>query len=201
MYKLKKLPYKYYKLEPFIDTHTLGLHYLKHAKSYLDKLNSLLIKNNFNFNYELEELSFHINELNFEDKDDILFNLGGVINHNIYFESMSNKKEEANIFLKQQIIDDFKSLDNFKKEFKDNALKLKGSGYTYLVIDKNKLKIMNFKNQDTPYFHNLIPLIAIDLWEHAYYLNYENNKSEYIDNFFEIMNFEKANKVFIAKMN
>ena len=75
-------------------------------------------------------------------------------------------------------------------------MELKGSGYTVLVIDKNKLKIINLKNQDNPYYHNLIPLLAIDLWEHAYYINYENKKDLYIDNFFEIMDFKEANKIF-----
>ena len=89
-----------------------------------------------------------------------------------------------------------KHFNNFKDEFKKKAMSLKGSGYTFLVIDKNKLKIINLTNQDNPYYYNLIPLLAIDLWEHAYYLNYENKKDLYIDNFLEIIDFKEANKIY-----
>lgn len=195
MYKLEELPYSYDDLEPFIDTHTLGLHHNKHQQNYLDKLNKLLEKNNYKFNYDLIELNYHIMEFNKEDQEDILFNLGGVLNHNIYFNSMSAKKEEPNIFLKKKIEEDFGSLEELKKEFKESALKLKGSGYTFLVLYLGKLKIVNLKNQDNPYYHNYIPLVGIDIWEHAYYINYQNKKDIYIDNFLEIMNFREANKI------
>lgn len=196
MYKLIDLPYDYEELEPFIDTHTLGLHHRKHHQNYLNKLNELLIKNNYDFKYNLIELNFHIDEFMAEDKENILFNLGGVINHYIYFNSMSDEPQKPNIFLKAKIDEEFGSFDKFKEEFKKKALALKGSGYTFLVIDNNKLKIVNLSNQDNPYYHNLIPLLAIDLWEHAYYINYENKKDLYIDNFFEIMDFKTANKIF-----
>ena len=86
MYKFKDLPYDYDALEPYIDTHTLGLHHNKHQRNYLNKLNELLINNNYDFKYSLEELSKHINEFPEEDREDITFNLGGLINHNLYFE-------------------------------------------------------------------------------------------------------------------
>lgn len=196
MYKLKKLPYNYEELEPFIDTHTLGLHHMKHEQNYVNKLNELLLKNNYNYEYELVELNYHLDEFNESDRKNILFNLGGIINHEIYFNSMSAKKEEPNIFLKTKIKEDFGSLDEFKKSFKKSALALKGSGYTFLVLANNKLKIVNLENQENPYYHNFIPLICIDMWEHAYYLNYENKKDIYIDNFLEIMDFKNANNLF-----
>jgi len=196
MYKLKDLPYDYEDLEPFIDTHTLGLHHRKHQQNYLNKLNELLIKNNYDYKYDLIELNYHIDEFPLEDKENILFNLGGVLNHDIYFNSMSDKPSSPNIFLKTAIEKEFGNFNNFKDEFKKKAMSLKGSGYTFLVIDKNKLKIINLTNQDNPYYYNLIPLLAIDLWEHAYYLNYENKKDLYIDNFLEIIDFKEANKIF-----
>ena len=97
MYKRIDLPYLLQDLEPFIDIHTFGLHYYKHYQNYLNKLNELLIKNNYNYRYKLEELLFHINEFNIEDREDILFNLGGVINHNIYFLSIGYKNREKPI--------------------------------------------------------------------------------------------------------
>ena len=197
LYKLKKLPYNFYSLEPYIDTHTLALHYEKHTKSYLNKLNELLLKNNYNFNCSIELLSYHINDFNEEDRENILFNLGGVLNHIIYFHSMNEYKILPEGLLQDKILNTFSSLDNFFKLFKESALNLKGSGYTYLVVDKdNNLSIMNFLNQDYPYFYELIPLLCIDLWEHAYYINYENKRDLYIDNFFNIIDFSFANKVY-----
>ena len=196
MYKLNKLPYEYDALEPYIDTHTLGLHHNKHQKNYLNKLNELLIKNNYDFKYSLEELSKHINEFDESDRKDILFNLGGVINHNIYFNSISPNKIMPNNNLMKLINDKYGSYDNFKKEFKISALSIKGSGYTYLVLDGNDINIVNLLNQDNPYNYNYIPLIGLDMWEHAYYINYENKKDIYIDNFFDVIDFSMANKIF-----
>lgn len=196
MYTLKPLPYSYEALEPFIDTHTLGLHHQKHQKNYLNKLNELLTKNNYQYQYPIEELPKHINEFQSQDKENILFNLGGVINHNIYFNSISPTKESPNIYLKTKILNTFNSFEKFKKKFKESALSLKGSGYTFLVLKDNNLEIINLPNQETPYSYDQIPLIGLDLWEHAYYLNYENKKDLYIDNFFEILDFKEANKYF-----
>ena len=196
MYKLDSLPYEYDVLEPYIDTHTLGLHHRKHQQNYLNKLNELLEKNNNNKNYSLTELSKHILEFDLKDQENIMFNLGGVINHNIYFKSMSPQKEKPNSILLSKITKQFNSYDQFKKLFKEKSLSLKGSGYTFLVLDKNELKIINLSNQENPYYYNYIPLIGLDLWEHAYYLNYENKKDIYIDNFFEVMDFKEANKYF-----
>lgn len=196
VYKLRELPYGYDALEPFIDTHTLGLHKNKHQQNYLNKLNDLLVKNNYDFKYPLEDLVKHIDEFNINDREDILFNFGGVINHDIYFNSMSGNKILPNNRLGIEIANRYGSYDNFKKEFKNKALSIKGSGYTFLVIDGNNLKIINLLNQDSPYNYGYIPLIGLDMWEHAYYINYENKKDIYIDNFFDIINFSSANRIF-----
>lgn len=196
MYTLEKLPYDYDALEPFIDTHTLGLHKNKHQLNYLIKLNELLLKNNYDYKYSLEELPKHLDELK-SDKEDILFNLGGVINHNLYFKSMSPDKVLPNINLLNLINDKYGSYDIFKDEFKRLALSLKSSGYTYLVInEKNELEIINILNQDNPYNYDYVPLISLDVWEHAYYINYENKRDLYIDNFFNVIDFSNANKYF-----
>lgn len=199
MYKLEELLYLYQDLEPFIDTHTMGLHYNKHAKNYLNNLNGLLKKNRYDYRYNLNELVFHINMFPLEDRENILFNLGGVINHNLYFKSM-NKNEKRQLpsnNLLEKINEIFGGFDEFYALFKEKALTLKGSGYTFLVINKNKeLEIINVKNQDLPILMGYIPLLNIDMWEHAYYLNYKNNKSEYIDNFKEIIDFTYANNLY-----
>ena len=130
-----------------------------------------------------------------QDIDDILFNLGGVLNHELYFKSIGKKSIISDV-LKNEIENEFGSYENFVKLFSESANKLKGSGYTFLVINNKKLEIINMPNQVTPYLYGLIPLLCIDLWEHAYYINYENRKKDYIENFFNIIDFSSANDIF-----
>jgi len=198
MYNIMKLNYDYSDLEPYIDTHTVGLHYNKHYRNYLNNLNKLLISNNYDFTYPIEQLHLHINQFRKEDIPDILFNLGGVLNHELYFSNVApkNNNDYNNLEIVMEVIEKYGTLDNFKNEFKRMAKSLKGSGYTSLVLDGNELRIVNTQNQDSPYFFNLKPLITLDMWEHAYYINYENNKDEYIDAFFEILNWEQINNSF-----
>lgn len=197
MYTQKPLPYSYEALEPFIDTHTLALHYRKHEANYLNKLNVLLGKNNYKDQYPLEELPKHINEFPVIDREDIAFNLGGVLNHDVYFRSMSPTIYMPEGQLLSEIQKQYGKYETFKKEFIEAANRMKGSGYTFLVMDKNKkLGIINMFNQETPYQYDLIPLLALDLWEHAYYINYENKRDLYIQSFFDIISFEQANKIF-----
>lgn len=198
MYTISPLYYGYSSLEPYIDTHTMGLHYNKHYRNYLNNLNNLLIKNNYNFSYPIEQLYLHLNEFDKNDIEDILFNLGGVLNHELYFRNIAPKKDKnKNLPLVSVIEQKYGNYENFKKEFKDSAKKLKGSGYTSLVLNQNnEIFILNTQNQDSPIFYNLIPLIILDMWEHAYYINYENDKDRYIDAFFDILNLEEANKLY-----
>ena len=114
MYELAPLPYLYQDLEPYIDTHTMGLHYLKHQKNYLDKLNSLLRKNHYEYRYKIEEILYHIQEFPRQDQADILFNLGGVINHDLYWKSISSPKNvRKSNKLTEAINQQFGGLANF----------------------------------------------------------------------------------------
>lgn len=141
-------------------------------------------------------MTFHINEFPNEDKEDILFNLGGVLNHNLYFSSISPNHNMPFGNLKTAINNKYKSYDNFLQKLKEKALSLKGSGYTFLVINNNDLDIVNTKNQETPLQYGLIPLLNIDMWEHAYYLNYKNEKEEYLNNLFNILDFTNASNIY-----
>ncbi len=197
MYQLPELNYSFDELEPYIDTHTVGLHYHKHEQNYLNKLNQLLIKNNYDYHYSLDELIYHINEFPKNDWDDILFNLGGVLNHNLYWKSMSPKHILPYGKLKLYIERKYGSYDNLWSKIKEKALSLKGSGYTFLVLNRNyDLEIINTLNQTTPLSMGYMPLFNIDMWEHAYYLNYKNEKENYIDNFKKIADFTNASNIF-----
>ncbi len=195
MFEKIKLDYDFDSLEPFIDTHTLVLHYNKHYENYLNNLNKLLIKNNITYNNDISALLNELQKIKTNDIDDILFNLGGVLNHELYFKSISKKRTISDV-LQHENENEFGSYENFVKLFSESANKLKGSGYTFLVINNKKLEIINMPNQVTPYLYGLIPLLCIDLWEHAYYINYENRKKDYIENFFNIIDFSSANDIF-----
>ena len=196
MYTLKSLPFEMFSLEPFIDTHTIGLHHYKHELSYLNNLNKIIAK--YNMNYKLEELYNHLNEFKDEDKNDLIFYLGGVVNHELYWQSINlNNKENPHGKLLDAINKKYGSLDNFWIEFKNLITDLKGSGYVFLVKNKNnEIDLITTSNQDSPYLFNLYPLFCIDLWEHAYYINYENDKLKYFENFKTLANFNYANKNF-----
>jgi len=195
MYKLKPLDYSYDALEPILSSRTISIHHEKHHKKYLDNLNSLLEKNNYDYKYSLEQLVNNINIFPLKDRGSILFNLGGVLNHNLYFDIMGPNNHEPIGIFKSKLLNTYGSYENFKKEFINQAKLLVGSGYTFLVVNKNnELEIINTSNQDTPISYGLIPIMNIDLWEHAYYLDYQNNKDAYINNFFSIIDFDKVNK-------
>jgi len=201
MYQKQELTYN--SLEPYVSDRTLSIHYNNHYLKYLKNLNDLLIKENYNFKYTKEELFNHIDEFHISVRDKILFNLGGVVNHELYFYNISGLKNNIPVgSIKNGIDKIYGNYEMFKKEFKKMALELVGSGYTYLVINKNKeLQIINMSNQESPYLYGMIPVIAIDLWEHAYYLDYQNNKEKYIDTFFEIIDFNKINNLYEKEKN
>ncbi len=196
MYKSVILPYNYSDLEPVLNSETINVHYNKHYLGYLEKLNKILNDINYDYRYTKEELVSHIEEIPIDVRDDVLYNLGGVLNHELYFYSMSNNKVNVPIgALRKKIIDEYGSYEIFKNEFIKTANKLVGSGYTFLVLNNNlKLEIINTPNQETPYLYGLIPIMALDLWEHAYYLVYRNRRSEYIEKFFEIVDYNNINK-------
>ncbi|MBQ8659518.1 MAG: superoxide dismutase [Bacilli bacterium] len=201
MYKLPKLNFEFQDVEPYIDIHTIGLHYFKHEQIYLDKLNKLLDDEDYDYKYGINELVYHIDEFSKDKREDILFNLGGVLNHNLYFRCINLNGFKPDGELKKVIVNKYGSFDLFWKKFKEIALSLKGSGYTFLVLRNDmNIDIINLSNQETPLSYGFIPLFNIDMWEHAYYMNYENDKARYIDNFLNIADFSYASEVYEKAM-
>jgi len=195
MYTLNNIDYPYNALEPILSENTINIHHNKHHKKYLDNLNDLLNKNNYDYRYTKEELVNKIDIFPIQDRGNILFNLGGVLNHDLYFDIMGPNNHEIKGKFKDKVIKQYGSFNNFKNEFIKQTKFLVGSGYTFLVLNKeNNLEIINVSNQETPYSYGLIPIMNIDLWEHAYYLDYQNKKDEYINNFFSIIDYDKVNK-------
>ncbi len=194
MFELKSLPYTYDALEPFISGTTVNIHYNKHEKGYLDKLNKFLKDAQYNGNYTIEEIILNIDKFPLKYRGDILYNAGGVINHDLYWHSMGKFSLPTGKLL-EKIVEVYGSYDSFKQEFIETANKVVGSGYTFLVTDKNhNLNIISLSNQESPLIYGFEPLITIDLWEHAYYLDYQNRRADYIINFFSIVNFDASSK-------
>lgn len=195
MFQLPDLNYSYDDLEPYISGKTVDAHYNLHHQGYVDKLNQLLAETNYQGKTDLVWIIEHIDELPKEKRDQILYNAMAVENHNLYWRSMNPKHRLPSNSLKTQIEKQYGSYERFQTEFTRVAKTLVGSGYTFLVIDqKGELIIMNTTNQDSPYLYGFTPILTMDLWEHSYYLDYLNKRNEYIDNFFQIVDFDDATK-------
>ena len=201
-FELKKLKYNYDFIEPIIDKDTMEIHHSKHHMAYINNLNTALeIHPSIKFD-SLEEILKNINILPNDIKQAVINNAGGALNHNIFFDGITNKKYSIKSGeLYQLIIKTFSSFDEFKEIFKSAATSRFGSGWAWLVLNnKNELEVISTANQDNPLMDNKFPILGLDVWEHAYYLKYQNRRPEYVNNFFNIINFEEAdNRLILAK--
>lgn len=190
------LTYPWNGLVPYISERTLEIHYSRHYLSYLNKLNSLLLKSNVPINFPISNLFISIDAFPIKDRDDILYNAGGVLNHELYFSELSQSPNKTIPEpLNSAIVKKFGSVQNFKDRFIEYATSLPGSGYTFLAVNKNgELVLLNLSNQDSPYSYRMIPIMNIDNWEHAYYLDRLNERGVYIDAFFQVLDFNKVNQ-------
>lgn len=193
------LPYAYNALEPFIDEKTMHLHHDRHLQAYIDNLNKLLEENPSLQKYSLEELVCSWRNLPCHLQVPIRNNAGGVYNHRFYFDSMKEPGTPCSaprLFARMSW--QFQSPENFKAEFKKAALSVFGSGYAWLILDRGGLKIITSSNQNTPLFRFMKPILNIDVWEHAYYLKHYNQRAAYIDDWFHVVNWNKAEERFLA---
>lgn len=194
MYQAIKLDYPLGSMSPYLSYDVLNIHYNKIYLGYVNTLNNLLSKENYPYNYSLKELIDKIDIFPLSIRGEILYYLSAVLNHNLYFYNISNKQNTLPTGkVKQDIDKNFGNFEKFKEEFIRSANNLKGSGYTFLVKDQDKLRILNTSNEDSPYYYGFIPIICLDLWEHAYFLEYKDNRQRYIKNFFNIIDFDKIN--------
>lgn len=178
---LPNLPYEITSLEPYISATTLSFHYGKHHQTYVTNINNL-IKDTELENVPLVELIVLC--VNKDDKVALFNNAAQVWNHTFYWNCMKpSGGGMPNGIIAQKIIEDFGSFENFVDEFKKAATTQFGSGWAWLVLDGTKLKVIKTSNADTPIAHGLKVLLTIDVWEHAYYLDYQNKRVDYIDTF------------------
>jgi len=188
--ELPKLNYGYDALEPYIDARTMEIHHTKHHQAYVDKLNGVLEKYPELVGRPIEEILTGLADLKVEEIDRIAIKNhgGGHMNHSLFWEYLDPTGSEDELLCKE-IITSFGSIDEFKKQFTDSASKLFGSGWTWLVREgkTSKLVIKNMLMQDSPLMAGDQPLLGLDVWEHAYYLNYQNKRPDYIQAWWKVL--------------
>ncbi len=186
MITLKELPYAFNALEPVISAETVEFHYTKHHQSYVTKLNAAIE------NTDMQNLS--LEEIILKSEGGVFNNAAQVWNHTFYWEGFGENPQTAPTGkLEEMIVDTFGSVEQFREIFSNNAAGLFGSGWTWLVVNNdNKLEIVNTPNAETPLTKGLKPLLTCDVWEHAYYLDYQNLRPNYIANFWKLVDWKKV---------
>ncbi|WWR16807.1 superoxide dismutase [Lachnospiraceae bacterium JLR.KK008] len=196
------LPYMYEAMEPYIDKKTMYLHHNKHLQNYIDNLNNTLSKHPELQSWSLEQLIINVPCLPKDIQTNIKNNSGGVFNHQFYFSNLANPTSLQPVgILNQSINNEFGSYLSFQEQFKTAALTVFGSGYAWLVVNATgNLCIITTQNQDTPLEMGLFPVLNIDVWEHAYYLKHYYQKSDYIDDWFHIINWNHVNQTYMSRV-
>ncbi len=192
----RPLPYEYDALVPVLDAETLTFHHDKHYKTYVDNLNSALSDYPELQKKSLTELLTDISTLPGAVQTAVRNNGGGVYNHELYFDSMREPAgQEPDGALAEAIERDFGSYRQWKEQMKPAAGRKFGSGWAWLVADKDgRLSIVQTSNQDVPDLEDYVPILLVDVWEHAYYLQYQNRRADYVESWFGLINWRKAGK-------
>ncbi len=206
-YELPDLPYAHNALEPHIDAKTMEIHHGKHHNTYVTKLNGAVENHSELASKPVEELIKRIKDLPADIQTPVRNNGGGHANHTMFWQMMSpNGGGEPSGELADAIKSAFGSVDAFKEEFGNAAVGRFGSGWAWLVLDKSgKLRVTSTPNQDSPLMEDIAdvpgtPLLGLDVWEHAYYLNYQNRRPDYIAAFWNVVNWDDvANRYAAAK--
>jgi Fe-Mn family superoxide dismutase len=196
-YTLPELPYAYDALEPYIDEETMHLHHDKHHNTYVTNLNAAIEKHPELGEKTVEELLADFDSVPEDIKTAVRNNGGGHANHSFFWEILApNAGGEPTGAIKEAIEETFGSFADFKEEFKTAATGRFGSGWAWLVIKDGKLAITSTANQDSPLMDGQTPVLGLDVWEHAYYLKYKNVRPDYINAFWNLINWDKVNEFY-----
>jgi Fe-Mn family superoxide dismutase len=196
-FELLKLPYAVDALEPYIDAQTMTIHHDKHHQAYVTNLNAALEKHPELAGRSLEALLGDLNAIPEDIRMGIRNHGGGTWNHNMFWENMAPKAGGTpRDDLAKAIDSGFGSYDSFKAEFEKAAMGRFGSGWAWLVKKGSSLAILSTANQDNPISEGMTPLLTLDVWEHAYYLKYQNRRAEYVTNWWNVVNWEDVARRF-----
>ncbi|PTJ25734.1 superoxide dismutase [Staphylococcus simulans] len=196
-FELPNLPYEFDALEPHIDKETMEIHHDKHHNTYVTKLNAAIEGTDLE-NKSIEEIVANLDSVPSDIQTVVRNNGGGHLNHSLFWQILSPNSEEKGTVV-DKIKEQWGSLDEFKDEFAKKAAGQFGSGWAWLVVDKDgKLEIVTTANQDNPITEGKTPILGLDVWEHAYYLKYQNKRPDYINAFWNVVNWEKVDELYNA---
>ncbi len=196
-FELPKLPYAYDALEPHIDKETMEIHHTKHHNTYVTKLNDA-VKGTDLESKSIEDIVKNLNSVPDDIRTAVQNNGGGHYNHSLFWELLTPNASEPSGEVVDTISSTFGSLDKFKEEFAAAAAGRFGSGWAWLVVDNGELAIVSTPNQDNPISEGKLPILGLDVWEHAYYLNYQNRRPDYVNAFWNVVNWDKVNELYQA---
>ena len=197
-YTLPDLPYAHDALEPHIDARTMEIHHGKHHNGYVNNVNAALEGTDF-ANKPIEEVLRNINAVPADKKTAVQNNGGGHANHSLFWQIMSpNGGGMPSGDLASAIDSAFGGFDAFKEQFSNAAKTRFGSGWAWLVVNGGNLEVYSTANQDSPYMEGKTPILGLDVWEHAYYLKYQNLRPDYVSAFFNVINWNKVGELYAA---
>jgi Fe-Mn family superoxide dismutase len=200
MYTLPNLPYEYNALEPYIDTETMHLHHDKHHATYIKNVNDALASYPELLSMDIIDLIRSLDKVPEDIRQKVKNNAGGHANHTLFWNSLTPTIQQPEGELVTTINNTFGNLDTFKEQFTQKALARFGSGWAWLVVDNGKLAITDTANQDSPYMQGQTPILGLDVWEHAYYLKYQNRRADYITAFFTIINWQNVQNEYLKAL-
>lgn len=188
------LPFPMDALEPHVSSQTMKYHFEKHHLGYVKKTNELILGTEYE-NLSLEDMIFKSHE---EQAQKIFNNASQVWNHNFFWQCLSPKAQQPPSTLQKHLATDFGSVDQFKQKFKQEAMDVFGTGWVWLAKDeKNKLSVLGLQDADSPIIQGKSPLLTCDVWEHAYYLDYRNEREKFVDHYFQIVNWSFVDRLLI----
>ena len=190
------LPYDYNALEPWIDTKTMQLHHDRHLQTYIDGLNQIMEESPQLQKLSLRKLILQVGVLPQWLQRPVRNQAGGVYNHRFFFEGMKpyHKENVPSAQMLANMVRDFGGLEAFQKKFKEAALSVFGSGYVWLVRVRGRMRIITTANQNTPLAVGVQPLLCLDVWEHAYYLKHYNKRSDYVTDWYNVVDWAKVER-------
>ncbi|MCG1009001.1 superoxide dismutase [Salinicoccus sp. ID82-1] len=194
-FELPELPYAYDALEPNIDKETMEIHHTKHHNTYVTKLNDA-VKGTDLENKSIEEIISNLDSVPEDKKTAVRNNGGGHLNHSMFWQLLTPESKEVSGEIKDAIESKFGSFDKFKEEFEAAGAARFGSGWAWLVVNNGELEIVSTPNQDNPVSDGKTPILGVDVWEHAYYLKYQNKRPEYLKAFWNVVNWDKVNELY-----
>ena len=196
MRTLPNLPYDYNALEPYIDEQTMRIHHTKHHQAYIDKLNGAVNGTEFE-NMDVNELIKKLNDVPENIRNAVRNHGGGHSNHSFFWQIMAPKAGgEPTGKVGDETKKTFGSFDKFKEDLTNAGLNRFGSGWAWLVSDKGKLSVTSTPNQDTPISDGKHPILGVDVWEHGYYLLYQNRRADYLKAWWNVVNWKKVEEIF-----